>query len=106
MQVKMIEIRDIATKIAAMAIKTEGEDDIEKAFFKSGGYGANNVILVRLNPISAEYDAYKWSTARTMRVAHEYIRSNFDILPNSAVVDVRVILQEAEEPAKSEIWGL
>lgn len=106
MKFKMIEIRDAGTRIAALAIKTEGETPEEQAFWrKGGGYGNQSVILVQLDEAEAHSDAFKWRTYRTMREAHLYVKRHFDELPDSgAVVDVEYIKGETAEPKDSEIW--
>lgn len=105
MKIKMIEIRDTFTRIAALAIKTEGETPSEKAFWvKGGGYGQNAVILVQLEEAEAHSDPFKWTPFRAMREAHLYIRQHFDELPDRAVVDVEYIKGETTEPKDSELW--
>lgn len=104
MKTKMFEVRDRGTRIAVIAIKTEGETAKESQFFRAIGFDENNVILLRPEDNLASYDPFEWANYRTMSEAHMYIKKHFDELPNYSVVDVRVILKEETEPASSEIW--
>lgn len=52
--------------------------------------------------MQAEYDSFNWSNARTMHVAHEYLKEHFDDLESGAVIDVEFILGETETPKRSE----
>lgn len=47
MKVKMVEIRDAATRIAAIAIKTQGETLKEHQLFRMEGFGESSVLLIR-----------------------------------------------------------
>lgn len=111
METKCIEIRDHGTCIPALAIKMIGSNEIERGFFSRCGYPLNNplhpgdwpaVVLMELNKQQATSDPYEWG-GRTYPVAHNYIYENFDSIPEGSVVDVRVILGEAETPAEPEI---
>lgn len=105
MKIKMVEIRDAGTRIAALAIKTKGENYAERIFWtQGGGYGSDSIILVQLEPVEAHSDPFKWEIFRTMREAHLYISRHFDELPDGAVVDVEYIKGERLEPKTSEIW--
>lgn len=105
MKSKMFEIRDRGTKIGVIAIKTEGDNSAEQAFFDADGFGKDDVVLIRCYDQLAYYDRFAWGNYRTMGEAHRYIADHFDELPNFSVVDVRVILGEERAPAKSEIWS-
>lgn len=99
MKTKMIEIRDSATCITALAIKTEATSDKELAFFRRGGWGSNSVILIKCNgECIANSDPFEWKSrgTRTMFEAHRYIEEHFDELPKCAVVDIQYILGESE----------
>ena len=98
MKTKFIEIRDRMTRIDAVAIKVEPENDIEAYHIKKAGYGPGNVILMKLDPCEAYYDPYKWYNRRTMTNAHLYIREHFDELESGDVVDVEFILGETKSP--------
>lgn len=109
---KMVEIRDHATCIPAVAIRMVASGSmshslIEHAFLRRCGYpiGINlpSVVLMRLADQRANSDPYDWDD-RTHRTAHDWIIDHFDDIEDGAVVDVRVILGEAEAPADPEIW--
>jgi hypothetical protein len=63
--------------------------------------------------LRGQYDVYKWSDARTMRVVHDWLErdDHFDSLAHGSVVDVEFIL--GERPARKmyvagtikEPWG-
>jgi len=104
MKTKMFEIRDRATCIPVIAIKTEGETLEEHMFFRRGGWGGNTVILIKINgDTEATHDPFKWGNRRTMTTAHLYIQKHFDKLENYSVVDVEYINGETTEPKTSEI---
>ena len=105
METKFLEIRDRGTCIPVMAQKLTATTFKEMQILHRYGWGAEaGIILTRLDTVEATNDPYQWNCIRTMRTAHDYINSNFDKIPDYSVVDVRVILGEATEPAQSEIW--
>lgn len=105
METKFLEIRDRGTCIPVMAQKLTATTFKEMQILHRYGWVAEaGIILTRLDTVEATNDPYQWNCIRTMRTAHDYIDSNFDTIPNYSVVDVRVILGEATEPAQSEIW--
>jgi hypothetical protein len=96
---KLIEIRDRATFIPALAVKFEAERLAWRAGF---GPGCTAVLLVYLAERRAEHDPYAWGD-RTLRTAHLYIEEHFDQLRDAEVVDVEYILGETAEPKRSEM---
>ena len=105
MKSKMLEIRDIGTTIAVIAIKTEGETPEEHMFFRRSGFGQASIILIKINSYTeAAHDPFKWGSRRTMTTAHQYIEDNFDSIPDKSVIDVEFILGETKQPKTSEIW--
>lgn len=107
METKFLEIRDRGTCIPVMAQKLTATTLKEMEIFRRYGWGEGaGIVVTRLDAVEATNDPYRWDCARTMRIAHEYIDNNFDIIPNYSVVDVRVILGEATELAQSEIWTI
>jgi len=104
MLTKCIEIRDHGTCIPAMAFKMAADGEVEHRFFWRCGYPQDGsaVILMELNHQKATSDPYEWG-GRTYPVAHNYICEHFDEIPEGGVVDVRVILGEADAPAPAEI---
>lgn len=103
---KFLEVRDEATCIPVLAIKMEGEGALEARYLWRCGYPdtGNGVVLMKLMDQKATSDLSEWDN-RTMQVAHQYIEEHFNILQSGQVVDVRVILGEAPEPAAPEIWS-
>lgn len=107
MKTKFLEIRDRGTCIPVMAQELKPTTFKEIEIFRRYGWGDGaGIIVTRLDNVEATNDPYHWNCSRTMRTAHNYINSNFDTIPNYSVVDVRVILGEAAEPAQSEIWTI
>lgn len=104
MKSKMFEIRDNATRLLVIAIKTDPDNDEERQFFEADGFDNSGVVLVRPLDQIAFWDSFAWGSKRVMGTAHRHIMEHFDELPNFSVIDVRVLLGEEEEPAKSEIW--
>ena len=104
MHFKFIEIRDSMTCIPALAIRTEPSDDVERRFLNERcGHPIDGVILMRLGDQRANSDPYFWAD-RTHTAAHEWLLGHFDEVEDGAVVDVRVILGEARQPAAPEIY--
>lgn len=112
MRPKFIEIRDRATCIPALAFYINRDDG---PIARRAGFGeVGCVYLVALATEKAAYDPYSgvWGSARTMRVVHQWLsdynedsgekRLNFDAIRDGQVVDARVILGEATEPAVAE----
>tara|TARA_Y100000310_G_scaffold335716_1_gene418464 strand:+ start:2147 stop:2482 length:336 start_codon:yes stop_codon:yes gene_type:complete len=106
MQIKMIEIRDHATCIPAMAILMSAEDEIQMRFFGRVGFSGNSgIILMRLNDQEAHSDPYDWpQNPRTMRAAHAYLIGHWDELSSGDVVDARVQLGEERIGVLPEIY--
>lgn len=111
MENKLIEIRDAATFIPALAIRINGSRGCLDGFnnndawlIRAAGYGFSSdyVILVKLDGVEAKYDPYQWSNFRTMGNAHEYIRNNWDSIKSGDMIDVRTILGEQENNPESE----
>ncbi len=103
MQTKMLEIRDRATMIPALAIKMRSDIDVERFLLLSSGHSLSSslIILIRCDQGDATYDPFKWG-GRTMPAAHNYIQENFDTLTTGDVIDVEYILKEKPEPSISE----
>jgi len=106
MKTKMFEIRDLATTIPVIAIKTQGDTLGEYAHFKRSGWGNNSIILIKHNgEVIANYDPFIWieNGTRTLFEAHKYIEQHFDELENFAVIDIEFILGETKTKKESEI---
>lgn len=108
MTIKMIEIRDSGTTIAAMAIKMALADVTEFRFLRHCGYPSDGsgVVLMKLSGQRATSNPYQWPDfggGRTMTMAHDYIIRHFDQLESGAVVDVQVLLGETVTPKAAEV---
>lgn len=108
---KFLEIRDRATCIPVLAIKTSPklsdqptvDDVIESKYFRRAGYDEFTIILIKLSTAESHYDCYEWSSQYTLGTAHKYIRDNYDSLENLQVIDCEVIRGEKKKPSESEI---
>lgn len=107
METKFVEIRDDGTCIPAMAILVGDHHFPEGSpeawlLGRSGFSGDDYVILIKLDPVTAQYDPYAWPSHRTMRVAHDWIRKNWRAMQSGQVVDVQFILGERPNPKTSD----
>jgi hypothetical protein len=118
MTVKLFEIRDAATFIAAMATQLRSRDEAEFYLLRRAGYSKEQiafdrprelepyVLLTNLDGRSpCNYDVYNWHGNRTMQVAHAFIIEHWDTLQSGAVIDVEFILGERPAPKTSERFG-
>lgn len=107
MQTKLLEIRDVATMIPALAVRIEPENAEQEFLARHAGYG-EPYCLVMLTFLSggrkAEYDPFDWGD-RTMTTAHQYIVSFWHELKDGDVIDVQFILGETTEKKVSERLG-
>ncbi len=91
MKIKMIEIRDSATCIAAMAISMQAADLVEYRFLRRCGYPSDgtSVMLMCLDDGKATNDPYGWPELgmgpRTMTVAHDWILANWERVTGCSV---------------------
>lgn len=99
METKLFEIRDRGTCVPAMATRVSKEDG---PIMRRAGFGEPLVLLTMLAQPATEWDPYNWRNGRTMGNAHKFIEENWDVLVSGQVVDVRVILGEANKPAEAE----
>lgn len=102
MTTKFLEIRDRNTCIPALAFDISAVDG---PVARRAGFGYTHcVYLVMLATERAAYDPYSavWGDARTMRIAHQWLTDHFAEIETGAVLDVRVLLGEATEPARAE----
>lgn len=108
---KYFEIRDDGTFIPAAAFKPIAGDAHQNYLISHAGFGKtvteqeNYVILVKLDPIEAQYDPYEWGNSRTMRIAHDYIIRHWDDLESGAVIDVEYIIGDRDTPKLSQMIG-
>ena len=117
MQVKIIEIRDRATFIAALCIdmnpdtigsmyKEERLNPIQRYYLRRYGYpcdGRPNIMITHAagNGFSSTTDPYSL-TGRTWPTAHNYIIEHWNALHDGDVVDVEYILGESKKVKVSE----
>lgn len=103
MEVKVIEVQDRATCIAALAIRpgldASAVDPYQMKFLlgKAGFqilHRENCILFGRLEGGKFTTDPYEWGD-RTMQTAHLFIEKHWDALANGSIVDVRVILGES-----------
>lgn len=105
MVTKIFEIRDIATYIPVMATKMVSDNKAEAYHLARSGYGKKQelVMIVRLAESWCSYSPYDWDIkARTMIVAHKFIKEHFDELETGDVIDVEYILGETDTQKLSE----
>lgn len=105
MRTWIIEIRDHATCIPALAIHMLADTHAQAYWIHSRcGHprDGSGIGLMKLNDGEGHFDPYDWTQNRTMANAHLWILQHIDDLEDCMVVDVRVVLGEAERPAISE----
>lgn len=96
--IKLVEIRDRATFIPAMAIQVSGEDGY---LMRRAGFESPMIYLVALATERACYDPYNWGN-RTMGTAHHYLVEHWDEVNDGDVLDVEYILGETTVAKVSE----
>lgn len=101
MESKLLEIRDAATFIPALAVKISGADGY---LARRAGFGEPMIYLVHLTGEKAHYDPYSWDN-RTMQAAHSYIMGYWNSLRQGDVIDVQFILGETSVKKNTEAWG-
>lgn len=98
METKLIEVRDRMTCMPVLAVTVAGTDG---PVARHAGFNARMVYCIDLTAQKAAYDPYCWND-RTRRTAHLWLQDNWDAVQPGSVVDVRVILGEADAPAAAE----
>lgn len=119
MRVKILEIRDTATFIPAVAVqmfphesdfdqpRNEAQHEAQRYLLRRVGYPCDDpvraqVVLFRASGDGQAFsDPYDWGS-NTMAVAHHYILQHFDRLRDGDVIDVEYILGKTAQPKKSE----
>ena len=117
MNVKLFEVRDIATFIPCWAIRMaptrvhalgiDIEYREEKYLLRRSGFGFDNPLVMfgRLDGGESQYDPHAWNgRARTMPIAHQHITAHWNELESGDVIDVQFILGEMTEPKVSEAY--
>lgn len=98
METKVLEIRDDGTLIPVVAFSTIAGNDAERYLLERAGFDQSehrigSVVVVRFHETQAQYSPHKWpGGARTMLVAHLYIKEHFNELKSGDVVDVEHIM--------------
>ena len=100
MQVKLFEVRDCGTRISAFGMRVSSTDG---PIARRAGYGQPCVLFGRLAGGHASPDCYDQGAARTMRIAHDYVESNWDDHISGDVIDVEFILGETPTKKVSEL---
>lgn len=106
--IRIVEIRDRATCIVAMAIRMIPNAQ-ERFLFNQIGYRSYSHPTIILMSLEAPWCAARyhdeWSRlrigGRSFEVAHKWIEENFDSIEPCQVIDVEFILKEVDEPCKS-----
>lgn len=108
-QIKLLEVRDHHTFLSVMATRLGGRTPKEIWLLNRGGFGKTIerqeefVILTTLDPdCRSSYDPYKWPGGRTLRLAHAYIRDNWDKLISGDLIDIEHLEEETTTPKTSE----
>ena len=106
METKLLEIRDIGTRIPVLCVKMTGETREEVGVLASAGFpGARNILIVSLTDFHATYDPFKQPRGRTFFNAHQYIERDWDELKSGDVIDVEYILGEKDDVKEAEWWA-
>ena len=112
MEIKLFEIRDVGTTIAAMAVKLGGKEfPRERALLAHAGFGShsldheNYVLLGNMDDgdFRLTYDEYAQGN-RTMETAHRFIKEQWDELESGALIDVQFILKETVAPKETVLY--
>lgn len=111
MIIKLVEIRDRATFIPAIAIRLTFRNERERYLLRRAGYASEQIVpdsamepyilLSKLDGVRAEYDPYNWGN-RTMATAHAHLIQAWDSIASGDVIDVQFILGETQTPKVSE----
>jgi hypothetical protein len=96
MEVKCLEIRDVATFIPVICIRPVAENEEQRYLLRRDGYVADDrehcIIMIDAQCRGAAYDPYDWpGGSDTKRVAHDYIINNWSKLRDGEVIDVEFI---------------
>jgi len=112
METKIIEIRDSATFIPALAIRLGSKVEAERYLLARAGFGRTEesqseyIVLVKINsgePCAAHIDPHDWGqNPRTYFVVHDYLTKHWNEVPAGGVVDVEYILGIRSTPKVSE----
>lgn len=116
-ETKFLEIRDHGTLVPALAIRIEhdplaallvsnatvGEIRANAIIARGGFHRGSGIYLMRLSDARAQCDPYEWVRDRTHAAVHHWLYDHWAEVSNGDLLDVRVILGEATEPAPTEL---
>lgn len=106
MEIKCLELRDIATFIPVICIRPVPDNEGQRYLLRRDGYAGDEsehcIIMIDAQCRGVAYDPYGWRDSRTKGNAHNYIADNWHALKDGDVVDVQFILKETKEPRRSE----
>jgi len=111
LEVKLFEIRDVATFMPVMCVRLRSTTEEERYLLARSGYGLGYhdqreyVLMINLTGGNGHStcDPYDWpGGATTLPHAHKYIIDNWDVLGSGDVVDVEFITGQTESPKLSE----
>ena len=110
MKVKCLEIRDRMTFIPVICIWPTPDNEAQRYLLRRDGYRGDDsehcIIMIDAQCRGCAYDAYDWpGGSRTKKVAHNYIRENWNNLNDGDVIDVEFILGETGARKVSERYG-
>lgn len=109
-EVKTIEIRDVATFIPALAIKLDPVTEGDRYLLARAGYGLTEadqgeyILLLNLNGGEGKYncDPHGWTGATTMPIIHGWLLDSWEDVKSGDVVDVEYITGQTKECKVSE----
>ena len=110
-EVKTIEIRDIATFISALAIKLDPLSEGDRYLLARAGYGLTEadqseyIILLNLGGGEGQFncDPHGWAGgASTMPTVHSWLLDSWESIKSGDVIDVEYITGRTPEPKTSE----
>lgn len=116
MQVKLFEVRDVATFMPMMAVRLGVQQEAAESnlfLLRRAGYSLHQlmqptpepyVILLKLDGVQAHYDPFSWGSPR-MAALHQHIIAHWNMLDGGNVLDIEFILGESKQPKLSERFG-
>lgn len=106
MEVKCLEIRDVATFIPVICIRPVPTNEEQRYLLRRDGYQGQDtercIIMVDAQCRGVSYDPYNWTRSSTHKVAHSFIEAHWHELKDGDVVDVEYILGVTTAPKISE----
>lgn len=105
MEIKLFEIRDSCTFIPAYAVSFRNSTEEESYLSGRAGYEKDGKTIIfgyLAYPEKSSYDSIDFLAGRTMKIAMEYVRDNWESVKSGDVIDVEWILGEKEDIKVSE----